>query len=55
MAHVSWHDQLFGLRDATDRALAALRDVEDWAWKNVVASDVLPHRWPDPFVAGVTH
>ena len=42
-----WAAELRDILDAADRASEALRDVNQWMWRNVVASDTLPLQMPE--------
>ena len=41
-----WGVELRDILDAVGRASEALRDMNQWMWKHVVASDILPQQMP---------
>jgi hypothetical protein len=42
-----WAAELRDILDAVGRASEALREMNQWMWKHVVASDVLPRQMPE--------
>ncbi len=47
MANTDWAKEIRDIDSAIDQADQALRDVTDWIWAHVVASDVWPRTLPE--------
>jgi hypothetical protein len=43
-----WADEIRRTSVSCNEAIRLLRELERWAWDNIVASDVWPHEMPEP-------